>query len=74
MTKYNNYKKAEIKPYQQLIKKLIYLLHHIKPDIAFAIKQLDKYNSDFKISHIKVAKKIVYYLKSNIHLKITYKA
>ena len=35
-----DYKKAEIKSYQQLIGKLTYLLCDTRPDISFAIGQL----------------------------------
>lgn len=60
MTEYNNYEKAEIKPYQQLIKKLIYLSFSTRLDIAFAIRQVNKHNLDPKIGHITVIKKVVH--------------
>lgn len=59
MTEYNNHRKAEIKLYQQLIGKLIYLLCSIRPDITFAIKQLNKHNLDPKIGHIIAIKKVI---------------
>lgn len=46
MQELGDYKKAEIKPYQQLIDKLIYLLCGTKPNIFFIIRQLNKYNAD----------------------------
>ena len=51
---------------------MIYLLYSTKPDIFFAIRQLSKYNADSQISHIKVAKKFVYYLKGIMHLSLIY--
>lgn len=71
---FNNYNKANLKFYQYLIRKLIYLLSGIRSKIAFAVSQLSKYNADPKISYIKLAKKIVWYLKSIIHLELVYRS
>ena len=68
--KSGNYKKAKIKPYLQLIGKLIYLLYGIKLDISFIVKKLSKYNIDPQISYIKAAKKIIYYLKNTMYLSL----
>ena len=38
MQKPRDYKKAEIKPYQQLISKLIYLLYGTRPNMFFVVK------------------------------------
>lgn len=74
MSEYNNYKKAKIKLYQQLIEKLIYLLYDTRPNISFAIDQLSKHNSNSRMSYIRVAKKVIYYLKGNIYLELIYRA
>lgn len=42
----NAYKEKNLYTYQQLIGKLIYLICKIRPDIAFAISQLNKHNTD----------------------------
>lgn len=39
MSKLGNYDKSNLKSYQQLIGKLIYLLCRTKTDIAFAVSQ-----------------------------------
>lgn len=54
--KEGNYKKTNLKTYQQLFSKLIYLSYDTRPNIVFAVKQLNKYNSDLRIGHFKVAK------------------
>ena len=72
MQKPKDYKKAEIKLYQQLIDKLIYLLCGIKPDIFFAVRQLSKHNTDPQIGYLKLAKKVEHYLKNTIHLGLIY--
>lgn len=38
----DNYKNIDNKVYQYLIKKLIYLLYNIRPNISFAIKKPSK--------------------------------
>lgn len=73
MSQHDNYEKAEIKLNQQLIGKSIYLLCGTRPNIAFAIGQLSKYNSDPRIDHMKVAKKVVCHIKSTIHLGLVYR-
>lgn len=52
----------------------MYLSCGTRPDIAFAVGQLSKHNSDPRIGHIKAAKKVVYYLKGIIHLGLIYRA
>lgn len=50
ISKPSNYKKVDIKPYQYLIGKLIYLLYGIRPNIIFAVGQLNKHNLDPKLA------------------------
>lgn len=71
---YDNYEEVENKPYQQLIRKLMYLLCGMRPNIAFAIGQLSKHNSHPKIGYIKLTKKVIRYLKDTIHLGFIYGA
>lgn len=74
--KYNGYEKAEIKSYQRLIKKLMYLLYRIKPYIFFAVAQFIKlkHNLDLKTGYMRAAKKVICYLKGIIHLGFVYRA
>ena len=72
MQKLENYKKVEIKPYQELISMLMYLLCGTKSDIFFAVRQLSKYNVDLQISYLKMAKKVIYYLKNTMYLSLIY--
>lgn len=46
----------------------MYLLYNISLNITFAIRQLNKYNLNFRTGHIKAIKKIVKYLKRIIHI------
>lgn len=72
MSEPGDYKEADIKPYQCLIGKLMYLSCGTRPDIAFAVGQLSKHNSDPRTGHMKAAKKVVRYLKGTIHLGLVY--
>lgn len=54
-----DYEEAEIKPYQRLIGKLMYLSCGTRPDISFAVGQLSKHNADPRIGQMKAAKKVV---------------
>lgn len=47
MTKTNDFKNVNLVVYKQFIKKLIYLICKIKPNIAFAVCRLSKHNADF---------------------------
>lgn len=62
-----------MKPYQWQISKLIYLSFGTRSNIAFAMSQLSKHNLDLRSNHMKVAKKVVRYLKGIIHLELVYR-
>lgn len=74
MSEPGNYEEVDIKPYQRLIEKLMYLLCGTRLDIAFAVGQLSKHNLDCRAGHIKVAKKVMRYLKEMIHLGLVYES
>ena len=56
--------------YQQLVGKLIYLACETRPNIAFVIKQLSRYNSDPQVSHICIIEQTLWYLKEISSIKI----
>lgn len=74
MLKSINQEKVDIKPYQYLIEKLIYLLYGTRPNIIFTIGQINKYNLNPKSGHMKTAKKLVKYLKGTIYLELVYES
>lgn len=43
-----DYNEADLYMYQRLVRKLIYLLCGIRPDILFVVGQLNKYNVDLR--------------------------
>lgn len=72
--KNNNYEKTDIKTYQRLIKKLMYLLCNIRSNIVFIIGHLSKRNINLKVNFLKVVKQVLKYFKRTTYLEITYKA
>lgn len=74
MSKSNNYDKTDLKDYQHLIRKLIYLLYSTKSNITFAIGQLSKHNVDLRIGYMKVVNRVVQYLKDILYLGLVYKS
>lgn len=46
MGEHDDYEKAELRPYQHLIGKLMYLSCGTRPDIAFVLGQLSRHNAD----------------------------
>lgn len=70
----DNYKEMDLKVYQWLIGKLMYLSCGTRPDIFFIVGQLRKRNTNPRMEHLKVAKQVVQYLKGKMHLGPTYGA
>lgn len=70
----DDYKETNIKVYQRLVGKLIYLSFSTRPNISFAISQLSKRNTNPRVSHLRVTKGIVHYLNDTIQLDIIYNA
>ena len=60
-------------PYQELIGSLLYLSGATRPDIAFAVNDLSRFNDKHSEPHWKALKRVVRYLKGTADLKLTYK-
>ena len=65
-----DHQQADSTEYQCLISKLIYLSCGTRPDIGFVIRQLSRHNSNPCVRHLRIAKQVLYYLKSTITLDI----
>lgn len=70
----DNFKKVDLKIYQCLIGKLIYLSCGTRLNILFVIEQLSKYHADSRVGHFKAIKQVVRYLKETIHLDLIYES
>lgn len=52
MIKLDDYNKTDLQKYQKLIDKLMYLAYGTKPNIVFAIKQLNRHNANLKKNYL----------------------
>lgn len=59
MSDIDTYKEYDLHTYEQRIGKLIYLTCGTRPDIAFAIGQLSKHNTDLQKDYLRATKKVV---------------
>lgn len=59
-------------PYQELIGSLLYLAGATRPDIAFAVNDLSRFNKQHAEPHWKALKRILRYLRGTITMKIRY--
>ena len=64
--KSKNYDKTDFNKYQYLIGKLIYLAYETRLDIVFIQTQLNKHNADPIKDYLRVARRIVRYLKETM--------
>jgi hypothetical protein len=65
-------KEMESKPYRSLIGSLLYAALGSRPDIAYAVGQLSRFNSNPGQSHWVAAKKVLRYLKGTSERGISY--
>lgn len=73
INKLDNYNKTNLSDYQKLIKKFIYLVYKMRPNIAFVVEKFSKHNTNSRKDHLQAAKKIIHYLKNMIHLELVYR-
>lgn len=59
-------------PYQQLVGCLLFLAQGTRPDIAFAVNDVSRFNNNHRTTHWKAVKRILRYIKGTIDLKIHY--
>lgn len=69
----DDYKEVDLKIYQELIGKFIYLSCGTRPDILFVVRQLSKRNIDPRVRHLKAAKRVMQYLKDTMQLGLIYR-
>ena len=60
-------------PYQEIIGCLLYLSQVTRPDIAYIVNSLSRYNSQPTNEHWVALKRVMRYLKATMHMKLVYK-
>lgn len=59
-------------PYQEAVGSLLYLVQGTRPDIAFAVNDVSRFNANFGSAHWTAVKRIFRYLRGTIDYKIVY--
>jgi len=59
------------KEYRTMIGSLMYLMFCTRPDMAFAVGALSRYNNTPKSSHMLAAKHLLRYVKKTSHISLT---
>lgn len=59
-------------PYQEAVGSLLYLSQGTRPDIAFAVNDVSRFNTNYSTAHWKAVKRIFRYLKNTINYKLCY--
>lgn len=59
-------------PYQELVGCLLHLVEGTRPDIAFSVSDVSRFNNCHRNVHWKAAKRILRYLKGTIEYKLHY--
>ena len=64
--------KAVDKPYRELIGSLMYAMTGTRPDIAFAVVSLSRFNEAPKLAHWRAAKRVLAYLANTVDLGLIF--
>lgn len=65
-TEYDSKKREMAKiPYQEAVGSLLYLFEGSRPDIAFAVTDVSRFNKNYGEIHLKAVKRIFRYLKGS---------
>lgn len=59
-------------PYQEAIGSLLYIANATRPDLAFAVNDLSRFNKSHSEPHWKAVKRVFRYLKGTWDMKLTY--
>lgn len=59
-------------PYQEAVGSLLYLVQGTRPDLAFAVNDVSRYNNNYGKAHWKAVKRIFRYLKGTAEQKLCY--
>lgn len=72
MTEPEDYEKADLRIYQRLIGKLMYLACGKRPNISFVVGQLSRHNVNPRKGYLGAAKRVVQYLRGTMEMGLMY--
>lgn len=67
----NNNENIDV-PYQETIGSLLYLSQISRPDIAYAISLLSRYNNCYTMTHWNAVKRVLRYLKGTVNYRLEF--
>lgn len=73
INKPDDYNKVDLRDYEKLIKKFIYLKCKSRPNIVFIIEKLSKYYMNLKKRYFWIIKRVICYLKGIIYQNFIYR-
>lgn len=59
-------------PYQEAVGSLLYLAQATRPDIAFAVNDVSRFNTTYTMAHWKAVKRIMRYLRGTVNYKLSF--
>ncbi|XP_043263425.1 secreted RxLR effector protein 161-like [Colletes gigas] len=72
MDNYETSKRCNIKDYQELMGRLMFLSAHTRPDISYALNCLSQFNTDPREMHMTGLKRVLRYLRGTIDYQLTF--
>lgn len=72
MEDYNESGHADVRKYQELIGRLMYLSVCTRPDLSFALSCLSQFNNEPRQPHMSALKRILRYLKGTAHYRLEF--
>jgi hypothetical protein len=64
---------AQSFPFRALLGSLLWIARTGRPDITYAVNQLQQFGSNYDTSHVIAAKRVLRYLKGSIDLRLTFR-
>ena len=72
MEEYKESERVDVRTYQELMGRLMYLSVHTRPDLSFALSCLSQFNTDPRAIHMTGLKRILRYLKGTINYQLQF--
>lgn len=67
LDEYEGSGKCDVKMYQELLGRLMYVSVHTRPDLSFSLSCLSQFNNELRIMHMIALKRVLRYLKGTVH-------
>ena len=72
MNSYAASNKCDVKKYQELMSRLMFLSVNTRPDIAYTLSYSSQYNNDAREIHMRGLKRVLRYLRRTINYRLCF--